>query len=106
MLLDLYETIAISGFLTNAESWSLNKGEENEIEKVEIQSLKSLFDLPIHTPTAAIIFTLGIPFTKTFVHRLKSVVFAITAWFKGGGGGALPTHTLGYANPKKLKFLP
>ena len=69
VLLDLYETIAISGFMTNAESWSLNKGEESEIEKVEIQALKSLFDLPIHTPTAAIIFTLGVPFTKQRIDK-------------------------------------
>ena len=69
VLLDLYETIAISGFMTNAESWSLNKGEENEIEIVEIQALKNLFDLPIHTPTAAIVYTLGVPFTKQRIDK-------------------------------------
>ena len=30
----------------NAESWNLNKGEEHEIEKVEMQAIKNLFDLP------------------------------------------------------------
>ena len=32
--------------LYNAESWNLNKGEEHEIEKVDMHAIKNLFDLP------------------------------------------------------------
>ena len=64
VLLDLHEKICISGFLNNAESWNLNKGDESELEKIEVQAIKGLFDLPIHIPTVAIIFSFGLLFTK------------------------------------------
>ena len=55
-----------------------SKGEEEEIEKIEIQALKDLFDLPLHTPNAAIIFTFGTLFTiqrmdlkqLTYLHKI------------------------------------
>ena len=59
--------MTISGLLTNAESWTLNQGEKAELEKIEIQALKHLFDLPAHTPTPAVIFTLGTLYTE---HRV------------------------------------
>ena len=64
VLLDMHEKKNIASLLNNAEAWMLNKGEEDDIEKVEIQALKSLFSLPLHTPTAAIIYTFGTLFTK------------------------------------------
>ena len=33
------------------------------LEKIEIQAIKHLFDLPAHTPTPAILYSLGIPYT-------------------------------------------
>ena len=34
------------------------------MEKIEIQAIKHLFDLPIHTPTPAIIFSFGLLYTR------------------------------------------
>ena len=64
VLLELHEKVSIASLLNNSESWNLNKGEEETAEKIEIQALKDLFDLPLHTPTAAIIFTFGTLYTK------------------------------------------
>ena len=74
VLLELHEKISIAGLLNNAESWNLSKGEEDELEKIEIQAIKSLFDLPLHTPTAAIIYTLGILYTTQRVDQ-KQLMF-------------------------------
>ena len=56
VLLELHEKISIASLLNNAESWTLSKGEEEDIEKMEVQALKDLFDLPLHIPTNAIIY--------------------------------------------------
>ena len=49
VILELHEKINISALITNAESWSLSKGERNTHERIEIQAMKYLFDLPPHT---------------------------------------------------------
>ena len=49
VLLELHEKISIASLLTNAESWNLSKGEEDELEKIEVRALKDLFDLPVRT---------------------------------------------------------
>ena len=59
VLLELHDKINLSGLLYNAESWNLNKGEEGQLEKPEIKAIKDPFNPPIHTPTAAIIYTLA-----------------------------------------------
>ena len=69
VLLDMHKQKNIASLLNNAEAWRLNKGEEELIEKVEIQALKSLFGLPLHTPTAAIIYTFGTLFTKQRIDK-------------------------------------
>ena len=77
-LLKLHEKINIPALLNNSESWHLNKGEETELEKIEIQALKYLFDLPLHTPTPAIHYTFGTFYTKqrvdhkqlTYLHKV------------------------------------
>ena len=63
VILELHEKINIPALLTNCESWNLNKGERIMLEKIEIQTLKYLFDLPSHTPTPAIIHTFGVLYT-------------------------------------------
>ena len=40
VLLNLHEKINVSSLLTNSESWNLSRGEREEIDKIEIQSLK------------------------------------------------------------------
>ena len=64
ILLDLHEKINIPGLLVNSEAWSLSKGEKDELEKIETQTLRDLFDLPVHTPTPAILYSLGTLYTS------------------------------------------
>ena len=74
VLLDLHDSKIISGFINNAESWNLNKGEEDELEKIEVQTLKNLFDLPLHTPTVAILYSFGILHTRQKIEK-KMLIF-------------------------------
>ena len=69
VLLELHESMNISSLLFNCESWNLSKGEEDELEKIELQALKNLFDLPLHTPSASIIHSFGILFTRQRVEH-------------------------------------
>ena len=71
VLLNFHEKQNISALLTNAESWTLNRGEKKHLERIEVQALKYLFDLLAHTPTPAIIFSLGTLYTSfVYLHRL------------------------------------
>ena len=59
----------VPSLLNNSESWNLIKSEEENLEMIEIQTLKELFDLPLHTPNVAIIHTFGTLFTKQRVDQ-------------------------------------
>ena len=59
VLLELHERINIAGLLNNTEAWNLSIGDRTEIEKIEVNSLRNLFDLPIRTPTPAITYMFG-----------------------------------------------
>ena len=74
VLLELHEKISIPILLSNSESWCLNKGDQSELETIEIQTLKSLFDLPVHTPTAAVIYSFGTLYTKIRVDQ-KQIMY-------------------------------
>ena len=67
ILLELHEKIIVSGLLSNAESWTLTRGNKDELDKVELQALKQLFDLPAHAPTPGIMYMLGTTYTR---HRI------------------------------------
>ena len=71
VLLELHEKITIPGLLANSESWSLTKTEYTEIEKIEYQALRSLFDLPLHTPVPAITFTFGTLYSHLRVEKRR-----------------------------------
>ena len=71
ILLELHEKIILSALLTNAEAWTLGKGEKDEIERVEVQTLKMLFDLPTHTPTPAIIHSFGTLYTSLRIEKKR-----------------------------------
>ena len=73
VLLNLHESITIPGLLANAESWNLSQGETTELEKIEIQALKHLFDLPNHQPTPSIIYSFGTIFTKFRVEQKRLI---------------------------------
>ena len=71
VLIEMHEEKNLSRLLTNAESWTLNQGEKTKLEKIEIQSLEYLFDLPAHTPTPAIVFAFGLLYTNIQVDKKR-----------------------------------
>ena len=73
VLLRLHESKGLSGLLNNCEAWNLSKKEEEELEKIEIQAIKHLFDLPLHTPTVAIIYSLGLLYTTQRVDKIQLI---------------------------------
>ena len=75
VIIELHETTTLSALLTNAESWTLNKSEIIELERIEIQCIKMLFDLPSHTPTPALIFSFGLLYTGLRVEKGLPSVF-------------------------------
>ena len=86
VLLELHEKVNIPSLLMNAESWNLNSKDKEEMRKIEIQALKTLFDLPIHTPNPAIYYAFGILHTDiqvdkrrlTYLHKL--ITRDLTHW--------------------------
>ena len=71
VLLELHEKVTIPGLVANAESWSLLKTEAAELEKIEYQALRNLFDLPLHTPIPAILFTFGTLYTHLRIEKRR-----------------------------------
>ena len=71
--LDLYEKSVLTSFLTNAESWTLTATEDKEIDRIGIQAVKRLFNLPITTPSAAIIFSFGLLYFSEVADRKKFI---------------------------------
>ena len=68
-LVMLHDTMNMPKLLINAETWVLSKGDRKELDKIEVQSLKRLFSLPSTTPTAAVIFSLGVLFTSVHIDK-------------------------------------
>lgn len=73
VLLTLYETCIIPSLLNNCESWTLSKTEEEQIDKIGIRTAKRLFGLPTTTPSAAIIFNLGLLYTTQAVDKKRFI---------------------------------
>ena len=69
VIMELHETNTLSALLTNCESWTLLKKDKEDLEQMEIQSIKLLFDLPAHTPTPALLYTFGLLYTALRVEK-------------------------------------
>ena len=70
----MHDKRCITGLLNNSESWHLLKKKEQQFEKMEIEAIKYLFDLPLHTPTVAIIFSFGLLFTTQRID-MKQLIY-------------------------------
>ena len=99
VMLDSHEKICIPGLLTNCESWNLNKKDETYLERMEIQAIKHLFDLPIHTPTVAIVFTFGLLYTTQRIDQ-KQLIYLHKILMKGES--EWPKRTLKILKAKNL----
>ena len=71
VLVELHDKITIPGLIANCESWNLSKGETKEMEKIEYQAIRYLFDLPTHTPIPALIHSFGTPFTELRIEKRR-----------------------------------
>ena len=73
VILEFYDKKCIPGLLNNAEAWNLSKKEEKDIEKMEIQAIKYLFDLPLHMPTVAIMYSFGLLYTTQRIDQMQLI---------------------------------
>ena len=75
VILELYDKFALTAFLNNSESWTLSISEEKEVDKLGIQAMKRLFNLPEKTPSVAIIYSLGLTYTTQSIDQRKFMYF-------------------------------
>ena len=68
-LLKMHETNTLQILLTNCETWVLNKGERDKLDKIELWALKKILDIPVTTPTAAVIYITGTLLTSLRVDQ-------------------------------------
>ena len=71
VIMALYEKCALTSLLSNCESWTLLSSEEQELDKVGIQAIKRLFNLPNTTPSVAIIYSLGLLYITQCIDQRK-----------------------------------
>ena len=69
-LIKLHETCTLATLITNCETWTLNKGEREKLQKIELWALKKMLNVPVPTPTPAIWFITGFLLTPMLIaHR-------------------------------------
>ena len=59
VILVLYEKSVVPCLIYNCESWTLTPAEEKVADKIGVNALKRLFNLPTTTPDSAVVFNLG-----------------------------------------------
>ena len=74
VILQLHETETIPALLYNAEAWTLNAGEKQFLDKVELYAWKNMIGLPPTTPTAGLILTVGSLFASIRV-ECKQLIY-------------------------------
>ena len=72
-LLKMHETCTLATLLTNCETWTLNQGERQRIQKIELWALKKILGVPITTPTPAIWFATGFLLTPILIDRRQII---------------------------------
>ena len=72
-LLKLHETCTLATLLTNSETWTLNQGERQRLQKIELWALKKILNVPITTPTPAIWFATGFLLTPILIDRRQLI---------------------------------
>ena len=63
----MHETCTLATLLTNCETWTLNQGERNQIQKIELWALKKILNVPVTTPAPAIWFITGYLMTPILI---------------------------------------
>ena len=68
-LLKLHNARTVASLLTNCETWELNKGEREKLEKIELWALKKILNIPKTTPTAAVWYVTGSLTTAVLIDK-------------------------------------
>ena len=68
-LLKMHNARTMAILLTNCETWVLNKGEREKLEKIELWALKKILDVPKTTPTPAIWYLTGTLTTSILIDK-------------------------------------
>ena len=68
-LLKMHNCCTMAGFLTNCETWIIDKNERNKLERIELWALKRILDVPKTTPTAAIWHVTGMLMTSILIDK-------------------------------------
>ena len=87
VILNLYKTKIIPCLLNNAESWTLSKKEEKQLDTIGIRTIKRLFGLPTKSPNVSIIHSFGLLYItqevdkKQFIYLQKLLYRPVTEWY-------------------------
>ena len=65
----MHNARTMASMLTNCETWVLNKGEREKLEKIELWALKKILDVPKTTPTPAIWYITGLLTTSILIDK-------------------------------------
>ena len=68
-LLRMHNACTMSTMLTNCETWVLNKGEREKLERIELWALKKILDVPKTTPTPAVWYITGSLTTSILIDK-------------------------------------
>ena len=68
-LLKMHESCTVSTLLANCETWVLNKGEREKLQRIELWALKKILNVPRTTPTPAIWYKTGLLLTPILVNK-------------------------------------
>ena len=71
VILELYNKCVIPSLTNNAESWTLSTSDETMLDKLAIQALKRLFNLPEKTPSPAVIYSFGALYLTQHIDMMK-----------------------------------
>ena len=74
VLLRLNTTVTLPTLLFNSETWTLNKGERKEIDKIAIWAWKQMLGLPTTTPSPAIVYATGSIYASIQV-EMKQLIY-------------------------------
>ena len=84
VLLKLHDSVTLSSFLYNAETWVLNGEERKEADKTILWAWKQMLGLPTTTPTPAIVFVTGSLYATVQI-ELKQLLYLHRLLQKGEG---------------------
>ena len=75
VVVKLHDAVTVPTLLYCSETWTLNKGEKDEIDKLEIWAWKKMIGLPKTTPNPAVIFATGAMYPSVRIEMRMLIYF-------------------------------